>query len=89
MNETERAIFGKPQRKDFKDDGTEIDKIEKEDLLHMTKRSLDDFTFMYGSIACSIEHRVYKECLMDEGNKTCLPEANEYGICIYKRFDKT
>jgi hypothetical protein len=59
---------------------------------------LDNFTFKFASIVCSLEHNQLTHCFEQENarkvtandnvnNDVCLKESKNYGDCVYKRFN--
>lgn len=56
-------------------------------VLHMIrKRMLDNFNFANSSLVCSLEHFLLSKCF-EQGQDSCTKEAQQYGSCLYRRFD--
>ena len=67
-------------------------KFPKEVSYQVQLDTLDDFTFKYSGLVCSLEHGELKKCFETNSkqdgiiyDKDCLKASKDYGDCIYKR----
>ena len=61
--------------------------LTEEMMNKMYFQLLDNFAFKFSSLVCSLEYESLKKCF--EKNETnCTDDAEFYGKCLYRRFDK-